>query len=161
MLFLGKAFYFTWALIIPAMFFPLWSVIAIYFAASFIEGVVLAVVFQLAHCLEEAEFPVPNSQTSRIDEEWCVHQLQTTVNFSMNNRLLSWYVGGLNYQVEHHLFPKISHVHYQDISWIVEAVCKKHGIPYKSHGTMMAGVRSHYRLLKQLGKPPNLAQRAA
>jgi len=161
LLYLGKAIYLSWTLIIPAMLLPLWSVIAIYFAASFIEGFILAVVFQLAHCLEEAAFPVPNSQTARIGEEWYVHQLQTTVNFSMKNRLLGWYVGGLNCQIEHHLFPKISHVHYPKIAKIVESVCRKHRIPYKSHPTMITGIRSHYRLLKRLGKPPIHARKAA
>jgi linoleoyl-CoA desaturase len=107
---------------------------------------VLGVVFQLAHCVDEAHFP---SQPG----EWAVHQVQATVDFARKSRLLTWYVGGLNFQIEHHLFPKICHVHYPRIAEIVEAVCAEFGIRYTAHDTLRDAVTSHWRFLRRMGLP--------
>ena len=80
-----------------------------------------------------------------------VHQLETSVDFARDNRLLTWYLGGLNFQVEHHLFPKTCHIHYPAISPIVEATCRAHGISHRSHRTMRGAFRSHVRWLKRMG----------
>ena len=82
-----------------------------------------------------------------------VHQMETTSNFAQSNRLLSWYVGGLNYQVEHHLFPKVCSVHYPALSRIVREVAEKHNVPYHHHETLLEAIRSHFRMLKRLGNP--------
>ena len=87
-------------------------------------------VFQLAHTVEHTSFPVPDEDTGRLEDEWAVHQLKTTANFATNNKVVSWLVGGLNFQIEHHLFPKISHVHYPAISKIIRNACEEYGIPY-------------------------------
>jgi linoleoyl-CoA desaturase len=87
------------------------------------------VVFQLAHCVEEADFPLPDSATNRMENAWAIHQAQTTVDFSKQSRILSWYLGGLNFQIEHHLLPHVCHVHYRALSKIVEATCKEYGGP--------------------------------
>ena len=108
-------------------------------------------VFSLAHMSEEASFPEPASETMRLEEEWMEHQIRTTVNFAQKNTILSWYVGGLNFQIEHHLFPKISHVHYPAICGIVESVCAEYGVGYHSHDTFGGGVLSHFRQLRRLG----------
>jgi linoleoyl-CoA desaturase len=84
---------------------------------------------------------------------WAIHQLQTTVNFARGNRVLGWLIGGLNFQVEHHLFPRISHVHYPLVARVVEATCREFGVPYLEHRTFGAGIASHYRWLRQLGRP--------
>jgi linoleoyl-CoA desaturase len=84
---------------------------------------------------------------------WMLYQMRTTNNFARGNRLLSWYVGGLNYQIEHHLFPRVCHVHYRALSAIVEGVAKKHGVPYHSIPTLWQAIRSHYRMLKRFGDP--------
>jgi linoleoyl-CoA desaturase len=86
-----------------------------------------------------------------MENEWAIHQLRTTVNFSKHNKILSWYIGGLNYQIEHHLFPKISHVHYPKIAHIVKATAIEHGIPYHENKTFFTALKSHIRLLKKLG----------
>ena len=84
--------------------------------AGLVAGMALSVVFQVAHCLEEAEFPLPPAIAGRIDNAWAVHQVETTVDFARRSRVVTWLVGGLNFQIEHHLFPRISHVHYPAIS---------------------------------------------
>lgn len=147
----GKASFFALAFAVPQLLHPAWAVLAAAFAASFVQGVVLAVIFQLAHCVEEASFPVPRDGTGRLASSWAVHQVETTVNFARGNRLLSWFVGGLNFQIEHHLFPRVCHVHYAALSRLVEATCREFGLRYPSHATLLAGVASHFRWLRRLG----------
>ncbi|HEY1685226.1 MAG TPA: acyl-CoA desaturase [Tepidisphaeraceae bacterium] len=152
----GKVLFFSMAFVIPMLLHPWWAVLATYAVAAFTCGVVLSVVFQLAHCLGEAEFPVAVVSAdgqSRLQTEWAVHQVQTTVNFARNNRLIGWYVGGLNFQIEHHLFHKICHIHYPALSKVVEEACQEFGIRYQSHPTFFSAVASHYQWLKLMGKP--------
>jgi linoleoyl-CoA desaturase len=113
-------------------------------------GVVLSIVFQLAHTVEEAHFPVPI--LNKIEDEWAIHQLKTTANFATRNRVISWLVGGLNFQIEHHLFPKISHVHYPAISKIIKQACQDYGVTYIEHRKMRHAVISHVNHLRSLGK---------
>jgi linoleoyl-CoA desaturase len=119
---------------------------------SFILGMTLAVVFVLAHCVREAAFVAAED----VKTEWTTHQIETTVDFARGNRLLNWYLGGLNYQVEHHLYPNICHVHYPALSAIVEEVSRDFGVRYQAHDTMFAAVRSHYRVLRDLGRGAGL-----
>lgn len=84
---------------------------------------------------------------------WAEHQLHTTVDFAQGNRLLGWYMGGLNFQIEHHLFPKVCHVHYPALAEIVEATCREHGVCYRAHRTLLDALRSHARWLRQMGLP--------
>jgi linoleoyl-CoA desaturase len=115
-----------------------------------IGGLVLGVVFQLAHSVLEADFPLPNS-ANIIEDDWAMHQMRTTVNFARENKLLSWYVGGLNFQVEHHLFPNICHVHYPEVSKIVEETAKEFNVPYLCSNTIGGALSSHVRMLKKFG----------
>jgi len=153
----GKLVFFGWALVIPALLHPFWMVLLFYGIASYVQGVALSVVFQLAHSNDETESFVPEETGTATGKEWAIHQVETTANFARHNRLLSWYVGGLNHQIEHHLFPRISHVHLPAISDVVEQVCKKHGVRYRAHPTMTGAIASHYRWLRDLGKPPEAA----
>ena len=116
-------------------------------------GTALSVVFQVAHCVEEAEFPVPRASTRRIDHAWAVHQAETTVDFARRSRLVTWLVGGLNFQTEHHLFPRISHVNYPAISTLVEETCRDFGIRYTEFTSFRAGMASHFRWLRRMGMP--------
>jgi linoleoyl-CoA desaturase len=129
------------------------SVIGLYLLTGVVLGLTLAIVFQLAHCVQEASFPAPAPGTRRMETEWFTHQVETTVDFARDNRFLTWYLGGLNFQIEHHLFPKICHVHYPALSPIVEATCRTHGIHHRSHRTMRRAIRSHVRWLRHLGRP--------
>jgi len=147
----GKVVFFTAAFVIPLLFYPVWAVLLCYFAAAFVEGVTLSIVFQLAHAVEEADFPMPASGTGRIENDWAVHQVETTVDFARTDRLVSWFTGGLNFQIEHHLFPRICHVNYPAISKVVEETCSEFGIRYVVHETFLAGMASHFRWLRRMG----------
>jgi len=117
-----------------------------------VAGFVLSIVFQLAHTVEHTAFPVVNEETNRFEDEWAVHQLKTTANFATNNKLVSWFVGGLNFQIEHHLFPKISHVHYPAISKIIKQACQEYGVIYIEYPKVRYAVASHVSFLKQMGR---------
>jgi linoleoyl-CoA desaturase len=117
-------------------------------------GLTLSIVFQLAHVVEETEFDVASVDAKQIENEWAIHQVKTTANFSPNNPVLSWFVGGLNYQIEHHLFPRISHIHYPALSKLVQAECAAFNLPYNSLPTLRTAVNSHFRQIKTLGKKP-------
>ncbi|MDX5443104.1 MAG: acyl-CoA desaturase [Hymenobacteraceae bacterium] len=115
-------------------------------------GFVMSIVFQLAHTVEETHFPMPEQKTNKIDDEWALHQLKTTANFATNNKLISWLTGGLNFQIEHHLFPKISHIHYPAISKIIKETCAEYGITYNEFPGLRMAVASHVSHLKQLSR---------
>jgi linoleoyl-CoA desaturase len=119
------AFFFV-ALPIYLLGFGTWLVG--FLIATMVTGFIISVVFQLAHTVEETAFPIPEGDTNKIENEWAIHQVQTTANFATKNRLISWLVGGLNFQIEHHLFPKISHVHYPAISKIIKQTCEDFNI---------------------------------
>ncbi len=147
----GKALSYSMAFAIPLCFHEWWVVLSFYFFVTFVIGVVLSVVFQLAHCVEEAEFPLPQEGTQRMGNSWAIHQVETTVDFARTSRTLCWLLGGLNFQIEHHLFPRICHIHYPAMSKIVEATCREYGVRYVVHSTFWAGIKSHYRWLKRMG----------
>jgi linoleoyl-CoA desaturase len=149
----GKAVFFALAFGIPLQFHSLGVVLCGYAISGIVTGFLLSVVFQVAHCVEEAEFPMPRASTGRIDHAWAVHQAETSVDFSRSSRIMSWLVGGLNFQIEHHLFPRISHVHYPAISELVEQTCREFGIKYTVHRSFRAGIASHFRWLRRMGMP--------
>jgi linoleoyl-CoA desaturase len=117
-----------------------------------VAGFVLSLVFQLAHTVEHTAFPVANVETNKLEDEWAVHQIKTTANFATNNPVVSWLVGGLNFQIEHHLFPKISHVHYPAISKIIRQACQEYGIVYIEFPRVRYAVASHVAFLRQMGR---------
>ena len=148
----GKLAFFTLAFGVPLLLHPLWVVLLMYGVAALVLGVVLAVVFQLAHCVEEAAFPLPEGDTGLMASGWAAHQAETTVDFARKSRLVSWFVGGLNFQIEHHLFPRICHVNYPALADLVEGTCQEFGVPYREHASLGAGVASHFRWLRRLGR---------
>jgi linoleoyl-CoA desaturase len=121
---------------------------------SMVAGFVLSIVFQLAHTVEHTHFPLPNAATGKMEDEWAIHQIKTTANFATKNKLVSWLVGGLNFQVEHHLFPKISHVHYPAISKIIKKACQEYGVHYIEYKKVRTAVASHVAFLKEMGRSP-------
>jgi linoleoyl-CoA desaturase len=120
-------------------------------------GLTLALVFQLAHVVEDLAFEKAGEDPLLIENEWAIHQVRTTANFSPTNAFISWFVGGLNYQIEHHLFPKISHVHYPALSKIVQEKCKEHHLTYHCNNTLWSAISSHFRMMRMLGQKPALA----
>jgi linoleoyl-CoA desaturase len=147
----GKAIFFTLAFGIPLLLHPFWVVLLFYGVVTITLGIVMSIVFQLAHAVEEAEFPLPQKETGRIEKPWAIHQIETTVNFSRDNPVLSWFLGGLNFQIEHHLFPRICHVNYPAMSKVVEETCKEFGVKYMAHESFWAGLVSHFRWLRRMG----------
>ena len=148
----NKVFYFVVVLVLPLVLIPLvwWQVLLGFFIMHFISGLILALIFQPAHVLEETEFFVPDENTS-VENSWAVHQMKTTSNFANGSIFFSWFVGGLNYQIEHHLFPLVCHVHYKDISKIVRQTAEEYSLPYNQHKTFFGALRSHFSLLHKLG----------
>ncbi len=152
-----KALYLFVLIGVPVLFFnsALWEILIGFFIMHFLAGLILTVVFQLAHTVEGSAHPLPNN-TGTIENNWAIHQLSTTVNFSPQNKFLSWYVGGLNYQIEHHLFSKICHVHYPAIAHIIEKTAKEYNIPYMVNKTFVKALRSHIITLERFGTMPSL-----
>lgn len=153
MLFVTKLLHYGWTIVLPLMVLDItwWQFLIGYLAMNLTAGAILGIIFQLAHVVEGTVYPEPAADGS-MGQTWLVHQMMTTSNFAPGNHLLSWYVGGLNYQIEHHLFPKVCSVHYPAISGIVRRAAAAHGVPYHSQPTLRSAIRSHYRMLKRLGR---------
>jgi linoleoyl-CoA desaturase len=149
----GKLWSIGLLLALPMFFHSVWVVLLFYLLVTGVLGVIMSVVFQLAHCVEEADFPLPEPTTHRMENSWAVHQAQTTVDFARRSKILSWYLGGLNFQIEHHLFPHVCHMHYPALSKIVEATCREYGVRYSVHRSFLAGLASHFRWLRRMGEP--------
>jgi linoleoyl-CoA desaturase len=124
-----------------------------YLTTCIVCGFVIAVIFQLAHVVKDAHFPefAQGQTTAKIEDEWAVHQIRTTANFATRSPIISWYTGGLNHQVEHHLFPRISHVHYPAINRMVMETCKQFGVKYIEYPSVLSALRSHVSYLKAVG----------
>jgi linoleoyl-CoA desaturase len=155
-LIISKVFYYGYLIVLPIILRPeMWWVSVLgMFIMHFVCGFILSCIFQLAHVMPENDFPMPvDGKMERSFEE---HQLHTTANFSNGNRPFSWFVGGLNYQIEHHLFPHICHVHYRKISKIVKKTALEFNMPYKSQKNFFKALVYHGRLLKKLGRNENI-----
>lgn len=159
---ISKLFYFGIFLILPMFITDLTigQIVLGFLLQHFIAGVVLTVIFQLAHTVERTTHPLPN-ENGAIENEWAIHQLETTVDFSRDSKFLTWYLGGLNFQVEHHLFPKICHVHYPEVAKIVESTCKEFGVTYLVNETFGDAFSSHVRTLQRFGNLPNINEALA
>ena len=152
----SKGIYLSMALVVPLLYHSFPVVASSFVAVHLILGFTLAVVFQLAHTVEGNKFPTPKPDSLKIEQEWAIHEVETTADFARQNRLVTWYLGGLNFQIEHHLFPRISHVHYPEISRIVERTCREFGISYLAFPTVTSAVRAHLRHLRQMSAGPSL-----
>lgn len=138
---------------LPLLFsdFTWWQILAGFIIMHCTGGIIMAVVFQMAHIVEGVDQPLPGKE-GNIENEWAIHQLQTTANFSRKSRIMNWFIGGLNFQIEHHLFPNICHIHYRKISVIVERTAVEFGLTYNVKPTLVHALVSHTRMLKSLGK---------
>jgi linoleoyl-CoA desaturase len=159
-LLLSKIFYLGYMLVIPMLVIdlPWWQILIGFTAMHFTCGLALALIFQPAHVVEMTEYPTPVTADSlAMEDDWASHQMKTTANFAPKSWLFSWFVGGLNFQIEHHLFPNICHVHYKKIAPIIKETAKEFNLPYHSKTTFVGAVVSHAKLLYQLGKGPQMA----
>jgi linoleoyl-CoA desaturase len=146
----GKVAFATLAFVLPTLVHPWWMVLAGFAAVSLSVGLIFGIVFQMAHLVDIVEHP--GRVTGRNAYEFAIHQIRTTANFGPRNRFLTFFLGGLTRQREHHLFARVCHVHYPAIERIVRRVCEEHGIPCHENPTLIAALRSHYRFLKVLGQ---------
>jgi linoleoyl-CoA desaturase len=152
-LIISKLIYYGAFIVVPILILPFaWYWIILFFVVMhFTCGFILTVIFQTAHVVPDAEFPMPDEK-GLMENNWAVHQLFTTSDFAPKSRIFSWYIGGLNFQVEHHLFPNVSHVHYRKISGIVKSLAAKYGLPYHVQPGFVKAMGEHARMLKKLGR---------
>jgi linoleoyl-CoA desaturase len=150
---LTKIAYLGIILVLPVLFSGLsvWMILLGFIIMHATAGLLMSTVFQLAHVVENVEQPIPNEKDV-VENEWTIHELETTANFGRKSRFFAWIIGGLNFQVEHHLFPNICHIHYKAISPIVERTAKEFGLRYNENRTFFTALGSHVRILKALGK---------
>lgn len=159
---LGKLLYYTYTIVIPLLVLDItwWQFVIGFVTMHFVAGIILGVIFQLAHVVEGPLQPSGNEH-GKLERTWAEHQLATTSDFAIHNRALTWYVGGLNYQVVHHLFPKVCSVHYPALSPILARVAARHGLEYHVQPTLGGAIRSHAAMLWQLGRRPEAASKPA
>lgn len=152
-LFFYKAFYYTLFIVVPLVFMDItwWQYLIGYLSMNFAMGLVLGLVFQLAHLVEDTHMPHPK-ESENIEEAWAEHQIKTTANFARKSKIATFLCGGLNYQVEHHLFPKICHIHYPAMSEIVKQTAHEFQLPYHENETFYSALKSHYHFLRRLGQ---------
>ncbi|WP_306353774.1 fatty acid desaturase family protein [Flavobacterium sp. '19STA2R22 D10 B1'] len=130
-----------------------WKVLIGFSVMHYTAGLILSIVFQLAHVVDETDNPSPN-ELGEMENTWAIHQLYTTANFARKNWIINWFTGGLNHQIEHHIFPNISHVHYGKISKIVKQTAQEHDLPYHEFKTTREAIIAHFKHLKELGMKP-------
>jgi len=152
---LGKLAHLGWAVVVPLMLHPWWSVLAFYVVCSWLVGFLLAVVFQLAHCVDAAEVAGPDA--ARRGDDFAAHQLLTTVDIASPAPILGhafrWFVGGLDHQIEHHLAPRLPHTVYAPLARRFRSACEAHGITYRVHPGIWSALKSHARWLRAMGAP--------
>jgi len=153
----GKIFFIIFYIALPIALIGWKGWLLGFVISQFAFGLTLAFVFQLAHVVEHAEFDSAGVDPKRIEDEWAIHQVKTTANFASKNKIVTWFVGGLNYQIEHHLFPRISHIHYPAISKIVKETCAKFDLHYINFPTTRSAIVSHIRFMYNMGKRPQFA----
>tara|TARA_B100001250_G_C19754358_1_gene769374 strand:+ start:345 stop:1439 length:1095 start_codon:yes stop_codon:yes gene_type:complete len=154
-LLISKILYFTFWIIIPIFIFKIlwWKVLISFVVMHYTAGLILTIVFQLAHIMDEADMPLPDSK-GNIKNNWAIHQLKTTVNFACDNKLVNWFTGGLNHQIEHHIFPNISHIHYDKISEIVRKTAKEFNLPYNEFKNTKDAIVAHFKHIRLMGIKP-------
>jgi linoleoyl-CoA desaturase len=146
-----KILYFLMFVVLPMIVVGKWYLVLLGFAAMhLVAGFLITIIFQLAHVVEGPEHFVI-TEKKEMENTWAIHQISTTANFATKNKLLTWLCGGLNHQIEHHLFPKISHVHYPNISKIVKKTVAEFDLPYYEFNRMGEAIVSHLKMLKQYG----------
>jgi len=157
-LIITKIVYYLLWIVLPLLVLDIawWKVLIGFFVMHYTAGMILSVVFQLAHVVPKTEMPLPDKE-GNLEHTWAIHQLYTTSNFAPTNKIVSWYTGGLNHQVEHHIFPHISHIHYGKIAKIVKDTANEFNLPYNEYKTFRKALIEHFNQLKTLGVKPEYA----
>lgn len=152
--FSAKGLYVGYALVLPLFIHDLLVVLAFFIFIHLVSGLIFSLVFQLAHTVEDNSFPGADPKTGVMEAEWSIHEVETTADFATKNRFVAWVCGGLNFQIEHHLLPKVCHVHYPALSRFVRQTCGEFKVQYTCYPTLRSALMMHFRFLKKLGKPP-------
>ncbi len=147
-----KFLYFGVTLLLPILLlpFPWWQPLLGFLGMHFLTGMMLSLIFQPAHVIDDVDFYQPEPDQN-MENNWAIHQFRTTANYARGSRAFSWFIGGLDHQIEHHLFPNICHVHYRKIAPIVKNIAEQYQVPYHEHRTFFGAISSHFRMLHQLG----------
>lgn len=145
----------VWIVLPIVMGVSWWQVLLGFFVMHYTAGLILSIVFQLAHIVEHTSNPTPD-ENGEMENTWAIHQLYTTANFAPKNRIVNWFTGGLNHQIEHHLFPNISHIHYGKIAGIIKQTASECNLPYYEFKTTRSAIAAHFRHLRALGAKPAL-----
>lgn len=150
-----KIMYYSFWIVLPLSVLDLawWKIFIGFFTMHYTAGLILSVVFQLAHVVPQTAMPLPDEE-GNLEHTWAIHQLHTTSNFAPKNKFVSFFTGGLNHQVEHHIFPHISHIHYGKMAKIVKKTAKEFNLPYYEYKTMTKAFLEHFNQLKKLGIKP-------
>lgn len=158
-LFFYKAVYYFLFIVLPLLVLDItwWQFIIGFLVMHMAQGLTMGLVFQLAHVVEGTDYPMPNA-SGNIEEAWAEHQMRTTANFASDCKISAFFLGGLNRQIEHHLFPKVCHIHYAKIGEIVKQTAHEFNIPYIQSETFAGALKSHFRVLKKFGYEARLAQ---
>lgn len=156
-LIISKIVYYAIWIVLPLLVLNLawWKIFIGFFIMHYTAGIILSVVFQLAHVVPKTDMPLPD-KNGNMKHTWAMHQFYTTANFAPTNKFISWYTGGLNHQVEHHVFPHISHIHYGQIAKIVKETALEFNLPYNEYKTTRKAILEHFKQLKSLGEKPAL-----
>lgn len=153
---LGKSAHIAWALVVPLLFNPWHVVLLFYVVCSWTVGFVLAVLFQLAHCVDLAGFT--ESDAPRRGEHFTSHQLLTTADIACRvpavGHVFRWIAGGLDHQLEHHLAPRLPHTVYPAVARRFRERCAAAGFHAQMHIGLWAALRSHYRWISEMGRAP-------
>lgn len=147
-----KIMYVVAYIVVPVIMVGWLPALVGFFIITFVTGLSISIVFQLAHVVEHTQFHSPHDQEEVAKQEWAIHQLHSTANFATGSRLLHWLLGGLNFQIEHHLFPRISHIHYPQVSRMVKEACEEYNVKYIEYRTMLQALSSHLMHLRRLGR---------
>ena len=149
---MAKVAYAFMFIVLPILLLGFTTWLVGFLLITMVTGFAISIVFQLAHTVEHTDFPMPSETSGKIENEWAIHQIHTTANFATKSKIISWLLGGLNFQIEHHLFPRISHVHYPAISKITKKTCVEYNINYIEFPKMRQAIVSHIHYLKRLGQ---------
>jgi linoleoyl-CoA desaturase len=136
--------------------FAWWIVLLAFLSMHFVTGLLVSIIFQIAHIMPANTFPLPDDQ-GQMNDNWYAHQFATTTNFSPKSHILFWLIGGLNYQVEHHVLPDVCHVHYKNLTSIVSETAKEYGMPYHVKKSLFHAILDHTKMLRLLGQKQNVS----
>eukprot|EP00818_Percolomonas_sp_WS_P001012 CAMPEP_0117437580 /NCGR_PEP_ID=MMETSP0759-20121206/1596_1 /TAXON_ID=63605 /ORGANISM="Percolomonas cosmopolitus, Strain WS" /LENGTH=530 /DNA_ID=CAMNT_0005229215 /DNA_START=29 /DNA_END=1619 /DNA_ORIENTATION=+ len=154
---LVKLWYVGYQFVVPRVIIGLsWSHIAlVYCLCSMVGSEILVCMFQVNHVTDKAEMTHCDEDTFEVPHDWASFQIRGSTDFAPGSWFWNHFSGGLNHQIEHHLFPSMSHVHYPAIQPIVEQTCEEFGVPYRYYDTFWDALRGHFRVLWRLSCRPS------